>query len=406
MKTRRWIVFGSTAFLLTSILPNPVSGAGPELSGRTSTVIEWYGTGNDETAVPVYQYLLLNAKNLDQAGMNFRGYGRVATDLSNEDDVDSRLYYAYLEKNGIADKLDLKLGRQFLATTAGASVMDGLNLTYKNLGPFRVSLFGGGDVVYYEGYDAQDLMGGGEIRATFLKDLDLGVSYLQKWQDSDPTHKLIGFDADYTYRSLLDLYGELQVNYLSDTISYALGGINYHRHPKWSLRTEYLYSLPVFSASSIYSVFATSQYQEVMGELTYRLALGLNSFLRYQHEIYEEFSNADVVEVGLEKIRTERFSGYVSAIYRNDDDGQDLTGFKIHGAYLVVDNLQCGLGANVDVLERRIDFDEDETTSERYWADVDYSFTRKVGVQGKIERVTSDLWDEYYRGQVRMNMSF
>jgi len=406
MQIRQCIVIGSVVFQLISVLPNSVAAAGPEISGRASTVIEFYRNGQDKTATPVYQYLMINGLDLDRAGMNFRSYGRLATDLSNEEDVDSQLYYAYLEKKGIVDNLDVKLGRQFLSTTAGASIMDGVLLKYRNLGPFSVSLFGGGDVSYYEGYNAEDLIGGAEIRTTFLKSLGLGLSYLQKRKDSELTHELIGLDADYNYQDRLSLYSEVQVNYLADTISYFHAGLNFHPTPDWSLRTEYLYSLPVFSASSIYSVFATDHYQEAMGEITYRLALGLNSFFRYHHEFYEETSDANVFEAGIEKIRTKNFSGYFSAVLRDDEDGQDLQGFKARGAYLLLENLQCGLGVNINVLERRIDNETDETTSGRYWADVDYAWTRRISTQAILERVTETVHNDYFRGQARLNISF
>jgi hypothetical protein len=68
------------------------------VSGRASTEIEWYDTGDGETAVPLYQYLQFNVHEIAN-GINFRGYGRLADDLADEDDVDSRLYYGYLEMN-------------------------------------------------------------------------------------------------------------------------------------------------------------------------------------------------------------------------------------------------------------------------------------------------------------------
>ena len=68
------------------------------LSGRSSTALEWYETAEEEAATPAYQYLQLNAKDLLKSGYNFKFYGRLADDLSNEVNVDSRLYYAYLEK--------------------------------------------------------------------------------------------------------------------------------------------------------------------------------------------------------------------------------------------------------------------------------------------------------------------
>lgn len=406
MKKRQWVVIGATAFLLTVFgPPGKAPAATPQLSGRTSTVVEWYGTANDETATPVYQYLLLNARDLDGDGLNFRGYGRLAKDFSNEVDVDSRLYYGYLDKNNLSKNLDLRLGRQFLATTAGAAMMDGLLVRLRDLGGYKVSLFGGGDVAYYRGYNEKDLLAGGEVRTT-LKEFKLGASYVQKWQSSNTTFQLFGVDAEYEYRNRLNLYSELQYNYMAESVSYFLAGAKYHESSNWSVRGEYLYSLPVFSATSIYSVFAVDEYEEVTGELRYRIDTGLYSFARLQHEIYREVADADVFEAGIEKIRTDRFSGYLSGVYRIDDDGQDLRGLKVHGSYLVFKALQCGAGANVDVFERRLDEEEDETTSTRYWLDVAYAFTKRISLLAKAEMVSSDIWDNYYRGRIRLNTSF
>lgn len=407
MEMRQWLAVGATAVLLTAVgPPGEAAAAAPEVSGRSSTVMEWYSTANDKTVTPFYQYLMLNARNLDGDGLNFKGYGRLAESFSSEVDKESRLYYAYLEKNNLTSNLDLRLGRQFVATTAGASVMDGLYLRLKDLGGLKLSIFGGGDVAYYEGYNAKDLIVGTELRGKIGKDLNLGLSYLQKWQDGDMTHELIGLDGDYEFRELLNIYSELQYSYLAKSITYFTGGANYHRSSDWSLRAEYLYSLPVFSSTSIYSVFAVDEYEEVMGELRYRFDQGLYGFLRYQNEMYEEAANATVVEAGFEKIRTGDFSGYLSGVLRNDKNGQDLKGIKVHGAYMFTKALQCGLGADINVFERRLDENDDETTSTRYWADVSYDFTRKLGLQVKAEKVSSQLWDDYYRGRVRLNVSF
>lgn len=407
MEMRQWLAVGATAALLTAVgPPGKVAAATPEISGRSSTVFEWYSTPDDKTVTPFYQYLLFNAKDLDGDGLNFRGYGRVAEDFSNEVDVDSRLYYAYLEKNNLSSNLDLKLGRQFVATTAGASVMDGLYLRLRDVGPLKIAVFGGGDVAYYSGYNAKDLLFGTEFRGKFGDNLNLGLSYLQKWDEGDLSHELFGIDGDYEFRELLNIYSELQYNYLAKSVSYFIGGGNYHRNPAWSLRAEYLYSLPVFSSSSIYSVFAVDQYEQIMGELRGRLNQGLYGFLRYQYEMYEETANATVVEAGVEKIRTGDFSGYLSGVLRNDKDGQDLKGIKAHAAYMFTKQLQCGVGANIDVFERRLDDNDDETTSTRYWADAVYDFTRKTTLQVKAERVSSELWNDYYRGRIRLNVSF
>jgi hypothetical protein len=407
MKVRDLVLFSFTAFLFTGLMGGSAMGA--TFSGRSSSVIEFFDDADEDTAVPVYQYLMLNVSDIDDDGMRFRSYGRLATDTQNEVDVDSRLYYAYLEKKGaFNDRLDYRLGRQFVITTAGASVMDGLDLTVNNLGPVNVRAFGGGDVTYYENYDSDNLVWGAEVYGTFFNDLDLGVSYLQKWDNSSLTKELIGLDVDYDKDNLINLYSELQFNYINDVVSYFLAGAKYYRSPKWNLRTEYLYSLPVFTSTSIYSVFAAEEYEEIMGEFTYNIALGLRAFGRITHEMYDEFSDANVFEAGVEKIRSDRFSGYLAGVYRDDEDGQDLKGIKARIGYMFNKYLHAGVGANIDSLDRRIDLedDEDDTTSDLYWAYASINFNKKMNLQLKMERASSDLWDEYYRGRARFNISF
>ncbi len=57
-------------------------------------------------------------------------------------------------------------------------------------------------------------------------------------------------------------------------------------------------------------------------------------------------------------------------------------------------------------MERYLDEDDDETTNSRIWVDGTVTINRKINVQAKVERVESDLWDEYYRGRVRLNIRF
>ena len=380
--------------------------AAKTVSGRTGTVVEWYDNADGDASVPFYQYLLLNANGLDNDGLNFKSYGRYGENLTGEEDTDSRLYYAYLEKKNVIGDLDFKLGRQFVTTTAGASVMDGLYLNYHLTGDFGIKLFGGGDVSYYAGYNAEDLIDGVELYGTLFNSMDFGLSYLQKWDESELTHELFGLNLDYTILNTFNLYSETQFDYLSNSISYFLLGADYTPSRSWSLRAEYLYSLPVFSSTSIYSVFAVTEYEEVMTELSYTFTPGLRSFARLSLEMYEDYSDAVVLEAGVEKIRKDRFSGYLTGTWRDDEEGEDLYGVKARVAYMLTAKIQAGIGAHINVFERDIDYDDDETTSARVWLDGICYFTRKINLEAKIERVESDLYDEYYSGRARLNIHF
>jgi len=409
MRIWQGLVLGVALAGLASSLAIPVQAA--TVSGRSSTVLEWYDNSEEDTALPAYQYLQLNIKDL-APGYNFKMYGRLGDDLKNEVDAKSRLYFAYIEKKNVVNGLDFRLGRQFISTTAGASLMDGLALDYSFLGDYKLKLFGGGDVTYYEGYNAKDAIAGVELEGSFLDEtLDVGASYLQKWDGGLLAQELAGFDAAIDLGDKLHLYNESQWDILSERLSYELVGAKYRFDGPFTLRAEYLYSLPVFSSTSIYSVFAVEEYEEAMVEATWMMQPGLQSFIRVTREFYDEFDDANVFEFGLEKLRTNNCSGYLVGTVRRDDDGQNLHGIKVYGSYRFVPQLQAGLGLNVDVLEREIDYfdtdgDSDETTQKRYWVDATWKFTDKINVEGKVERIESDLWDYYNRGRIRLNILF
>lgn len=403
-------------FLGILLVPLVLGGASVDaasISGRSSTVLEWYDDPDGDTAVPVYQYLQVQAKDLLKSGYNFKVYGRLAEDLNDEVDADSRLYYAYLENRELFNNLGFRLGRQFISTTAGASMMDGLSLDYRFNDDYKARVFVGADVKYYDGYDIEDLIDGIELSGLFLDDdLELELSYVQKWDDGLLAKDLVGFNADYDVSGKLWLYNELQYDILSERFSYALVGGKYRLSKPLSVRAEYLYSLPVFSSTSIYSVFAVEEYEEVLTELTWNISRKVQAFLRHTLEMYEEFDNASVVEVGIEKLRRDKFSGYIVGTLRNDGDGQDMHGIKVYGNYLFLPKLRAGAGAHIDVLERDIAFfntddqEQNETTSTRLWADASYDLSKTIKLKAKYEYIESDLWDHYNRGTVRLNVHF
>jgi hypothetical protein len=411
MKFWQGLTLGLT-FALLVMLP-VVSVEAASLSGRASTVLEWYDTANEETAIPTYQYLQLNVKDLLSSGYNFKVYGRMAEDFADEADIESRLYYAYLEKKEFLKNLDFRLGRQFISTTAGASMMDGLMLRYSLSDDYTIRVFAGGDVKYYDGYNLKDVIDGIEFTGNFFnKKIEIGASYLQKWDQGLIAQELVGFDIDYDFNDNLWFYNELQFDVISERLSYALVGGKYRFSKPFTLRTEYLYSLPVFSSTSIYSVFAVEEYKELMAELTWKMSRHIQFFSRMTHEFYTEFSDADVYELGVEKLRTDGFYGYLTGTYRDDEDGQGLYGFKAYANYQFTGKLRAGLGANIDVLERDIayfntdDSDQNETTSTRIWVDGRYDLSKKMNLTAKYEYIESDLWEYYNRGILRLNIKF
>ncbi len=404
MKALRLISFCLSASLLI-FLPAWNAGA-VDISGRSSTVLEWFSVPEGGSALPLYQYLSLNIDEITDTGLRFRGYGRLAGDTRNRIDADGRLYTAYLENKGLFDnRLDFRLGRSFVVTTAGASLMDGLALKINDIGPLDFRVFGGGDVKYHEIYSIGDFLVGFEAAGRFFTSLDLNWSYFQKWNNKDLANRLFGFDATYGYKNMVNLYTEIQYSHLDRKMTYFLGGLQYYAHSKWVFDLDYLYSLPIFSATSIYSVFAARQYQEVKAELDYFILPELKAYFRFTWEMYPEFADANVYEFGVDMVQRKSFSGYLAGTVRSTKEGQDLTGAKVRFAYWFNEYMQTGIGVHIDVFERRIE-ESDDTTSHRLWVDFSVFPTKSISVQAIFELVESALWKRYTRTHVRLNVRF
>jgi len=402
-KWRAAVAWGLTVFLL--VLGISATSHAANISGRSSTVVEWFDDPDGDTAVPAYEYLLLNARDL-WGGWTFHGYGRLAEDLADEVDVDSRLYSGYFRNNRLAPWLDMRFGRQFVSTTAGASVIDGADIRFTLADHFTLRGLGGVGVSYESAEHSDDYFVGVEFAADeLIKNLLVELSYVQTWDQGDLAKEMLGLHADYVFSPKLHLYNETQYSLLYEEITYQLFGASTGWGPDWRVRVEYLFSVPVFDSTSIYSVFAVADYEEVMGEVEYRIGPHHRSYLRLTHEMYEDFSDADVVDLGIETVGSKPYSYYLAGVMRMDDDGQDMSGVKCHIGYQLTKELEAGVGANVDVLERRLE-DDDETTSTRLWLDGTYRISKTMNVQGKVEYIESDLWEEYYRGRVRFNFYF
>lgn len=403
---KRWrarVVWGGAIFLLVMGISSPTLAA--TVSGRASTVVEWYDDPGGDTAVPAYEYLLLNAREL-WGGWAFHGYGRLGGDLADEVDAESRLYSAYLRNNGhLLKGLDMRLGRQFVSTSAGASVIDGADLRYRLGGHYTLRALGGVGVSYDAGYSSDDYFFGVEAGTDVLKGLVVDLSYVQTWDEGDLAKEMLGLHADYTVAPWLRFYNETQYSLLYKEITYQLLGASSRIGKNWHGRLEYLFSVPVFSSTSIYSVFAVADYQEIFGEIGYRINPNLRSYLSVTHEMYEDYSDADVIDFGIETVGAKKLNYYLAGVVRLDSDGQEMTGVKGHASYRFTDDFEAGVGAHVDVLERRLE-DDETTTSSRIWVDGRYKLTKKMNIQAKVERTESDLWSSYYRGRVRFNVLF
>ncbi|GBE14050.1 MAG TPA: hypothetical protein ENH32_01295 [Proteobacteria bacterium] len=397
--------YAGLVLLLLLVFPGvAMSAVNVRVSGETRTVVESYNAPNGNSAMPFYQYFHLRIDDAKAAdGWKMRIYGRLGTDLSNEVDADSRLYYAYWEKKGVLLKTDLRVGRQWVNTVAGSPIIDGVRLTTRRFGSITADVFGGGYVTISDDR-SDDYALGFAVSDHHWKGTDLGLSYLQKWVGGDLAREFLGMSADMRIAPRSSVYAEGQYDLLSQVFGYYLAGVRYVPQERWKLKAEYYGTTPVFDTTDIYSVFAVDDFREISLTADYQLDREWTLFGGYTQEFYRSMNDAHVYEAGCELRRPGGISGYLSGIWR--DSAEDLKGIKGNIRTKVPYGISLDLGAEYNVYTRIETNNNDDTSAKRYWIRAGRDISKDLKLDVKLERIESIIYDYFNRGRVSLRYRF
>lgn len=404
LNMRMILVPASLIALLALIFPS-ASLAEWSTRGDTTTVLESYEDPvSGEAALPVYQYLRLDLKDgTGNGSQGFRLYGRLAGDINDEVDAESRLYYAYYQKKEIWSGTDLRAGRQWINTVAGSPILDGIRIDKDWDDLLTLSVFGGGSVNLDDGGTGDAILGF-SIKDNLWSGTDLSASYIQKRDGSDLATEILGLAGRTKVAKRGSAYGEFQYDMISRVYSYYLAGIRLVPDDTWTLKSEYYGFTPVFDSTSIYSVFAVDQYEEVSVSADYRLDRNWTLFGSYTREMYESTDDSNVVEAGAELRKKGGYGGYVSTVFRSGEE--ELRGIKVDYRMPGPYDIKVDVGAEYNVYNRIDDDDDDDTSSKRYWLEGVKDLNDDLTLRAKVERVESVVYDYYNRGRISLRYRF
>lgn len=409
MKDKRWLfkvmVLVPASLLVSLILLCPsVSSADWTTRGDTTTVLESYEDPVDgEAALPIYQYLRLDMRDGTGDGAKaIRLYGRLAGDINDEVDAESRLYYAYFQQKDIWKETDLRVGRQWVSTVAGSPVIDGIRIDKDWDDLLILSFYGGANAAIEEGEDS-DFVWGFSVKEDMWSGSELSASYMQKMDGGDLATEILGIAGRTRVAQRGSVYGEFQYDMISQIASYYLAGIRLPGE-RWTIKSEYYGFTPVFDSTSIYSVFAADEYKELSVSADYRLDRSWTLFGSYAREMYTSFDDSNVVEAGCELRKKGGYGGYVSTIFRSGDE--DLRGIKVDYRMPAPLDIRMDVGAEYNVYNRIDDDEDDDTSSKRYWIEGVKKLSDDFTLRAKLERVESIVYDYYNRGRFSLRYRF
>ena len=103
-----------------------------DLQGRLTTLVysqERFDVNGDDTQVPLFQFVTLDAENLGNPDLSFHfdGFGKVdLQDQTYDHTLDGDITYAYLQWQDWSNGLYLRVGRQFVRSGVSSEYLDGV----------------------------------------------------------------------------------------------------------------------------------------------------------------------------------------------------------------------------------------------------------------------------------------
>ena len=401
----KWVLL-----LLSALILTPATVWSVEFHGNSSTQVLWFNDFYNGRQVELAQYLRFSVTDIDDAGkFSINGYGRGTADLNNGNGVNGRLYYLYGEYRDLLDLFDIRAGRQFVNVSAGTTIVDGGQLTLKNVGPVGFTVFGGRNVAF--GIDGE-LGHGGDYAmgmAAFLagyRNTDMEVSWFRKWDQGDVARDMLGASfKQYLFKNI-KVYSDVRYDLTAEVFSEVLAGVKYFPTANFIFTGEWYQSYPTFDTTSIYSVFAVNRYQEGVFRIDYTLNDMIAVNAGYSRQDYGDDGTANVYEIGC-RLRPIDAVSIGLAYDKRQGYGGDLDGGIIDVTYDVNKQIQVAAGLAIDAYNR-IYFPEmsGEEIAQKYWLAGSYRFDKNMRVSFRVEDDINKTYNSNVQGRFALDYTF
>ncbi len=401
----------------------PRSPQRAEVKLTSSTQYLWYqdllAVDREKSIQDFAQYLRVNVTNLDKEGkINFYAYGRAIKELwtDHDEDFQGRLYYFYLDyRDAFNEHLDLRAGRTFVNEAAVSGTIDGIHMDLKNLGPMGITFFGGRNVIFADKTETGtrgDGLIGMSVYLDTIKNTHVEVSYGRKYGEADGdslvARENVGLDFSTTPISgMVNFYGRLKYDTISESFNEMLFGAKVTPLQDKTLRGEYYESYPTFDTSSIYSVFAVDQYKEQSISAEYQLTSNYRVSVKYAREDFSgnignsDSAIANVYDVGFLAHPIKNLT--INATYEERSGYTDgLSGIRLYGEYKIP-KMVLMAGMDYDDFRR---YDSRDGNAEKYWAGVNYEFSKIITASVKVEDDINFNYNNSYKGFAAININY
>jgi hypothetical protein len=379
-----------------------------EMHGTSSTQLTWFNNIlNERKQVELGESLSFSVTKLDKDNkFSIEGYGRLTQDVQTHGDgFNGRLFYLYGDYSNLFDKVDIRLGRQFVSSAAGSAIIDGGKIDIKNVGPLGFSVMGGRNVMFDlqgEATRANDYVWGVSTYLQGFRGTDAELGYFMKLDKDGIARDQVGASFKQYLFNSLKLYGNARLDIPSEEFGEILAGVKYFPLSNLVLTGEWYQSYPTFDSTSIYSVFAVSRYQEGVFRVDYTINDWISANVGYSRQDYAG-ADADVFEVGCRIRPIEHLQLTLNYDHRNGYGG-NLDGGIAEVSYEFTKKFELAGGIHYDVYER--DKVTGQETARKFWMGGKVKILDNLSASVRVEDNVNARYTQDWTGRMALNYNF
>jgi hypothetical protein len=361
----------------------------------------------------VAQYLRLKATFGEKDNISLQGYGRIIGQLTDSveprnqlaNNVIGRAYYLYLDyRDLLPNHLDLRAGRTLVGSGAIPGMVDGAQLTGRNLAVpgLGATAFGGRRVFLDNKSEIpfdDDYLWGGSVFLDTVKLTHLEASYAREYRGGELAHEAAALDATTTPHAMVNLVGRAKFDLVSSRASELLAGLKLAPIAALVLRAEYYQSLPTFDRFSFYRFFGVEHYRQASVGAEYRFGSLLRVFASYAYERFDGDENANVLGGGFSARPVANL--FLNASYEHRDGFAGRLGGLRASAGYTISRATVLAGVDYDDFRREASRDGD---AKRYWAGLNVDVTKAFTVALRAEREENFLFNHSYQGYAALDV--
>jgi hypothetical protein len=202
--------------VLAAFLILPITSEAVDVTGTSTTYLQYRETANGSNLLPLYEYLNFGVNKLGKENISFQFGGWVRYDLNDNEvdgkDKNSDLQYAYLSFRSAASNGVLNLGRVMVFEGVAAERVDGAYARTDLKGGFGVSAFGGVPVETDIDLPGNNEEYGARVSHQIPGLYVIGLSYLKEEKNSQDFREEEGVDLWLRPMNKVEILGKSSYN--------------------------------------------------------------------------------------------------------------------------------------------------------------------------------------------------